>query len=124
MVAGTHTNFAQAGVGVAVKAGAPKPDIATVAAFKAAMLNAKSIGYSRGGSGNIAADVMVKLSIADQLKARTQFIENRPVAEAVAKARSRSACSRSTSSFPSKAPTTSDRCRRSCRKPSNSPAPC
>ncbi len=46
MVAGTHTNFAQAGVGVAVKAGAPKPDISTVAAFKAAMLNAKSIGYS------------------------------------------------------------------------------
>jgi molybdate transport system substrate-binding protein len=85
LVAGTATNFAQAGVGVAVKAGAPKPDISNVAAFKAAMLNAKSIGYSRGGSGNIAADVMVKLGIADQLKARTQFIENRPVAEAVAK---------------------------------------
>jgi molybdate transport system substrate-binding protein len=85
MVAGTQTNFAQAGVGVAVKAGAPKPDIGTVAAFKAAMLDARSIGYSRGGSGNIAADVMVKLGIADQLKARTHFIENRPVAEAVAK---------------------------------------
>jgi molybdate transport system substrate-binding protein len=85
MVAGTHTNFAQAGVGVAVKTGAPKPDISTVEAFKAAMLAAKSIGYSRGGSGTIAAHVMEKLGIADQLKARTQFIDGRPVAADVAK---------------------------------------
>ena len=85
MVAGTHTNFAQAGVGVAVKAAAPRPDISTVEAFKAAMLAAKSIGYSRGGSGTIAAQVMVKLGIADQLKARTRFIDGRPVAADVAK---------------------------------------
>ena len=85
MVAGTHTNFAQAGVGVAVKAGAPKPDISTVAAFKTAMLNAKSIGYSQGGSGTISARVMEKLGIADQLKARTKFIDGRAVAEDVAK---------------------------------------
>ena len=45
----------------------------------------KSIGYSRGGSGNIAAHVMEKLGIADELKARTQFIDGRPVAEDVAK---------------------------------------
>lgn len=85
MVEGTRTNFAQAGVGVAVKTGAPRPDIGTVDAFKAAMLNAKSIGYSRGGSGNIAAKVMEKLGIADQLKARTRFIDGMPVAEVVAK---------------------------------------
>jgi molybdate transport system substrate-binding protein len=85
MVAGTHTNFAQAGVGVSVKAGAPKPDISTPAAFKTAMLNAKSIGYSRGGSGLISAKVMEKLGIADQLKARTKFIDGVPVAEIVAK---------------------------------------
>jgi len=85
IVAGTHTNFAQAGVGVAVKAGAPKPDIGTTEAFKAAMLNAKSIGYSRSGSGLIAAKVMEKLGIADQLKARTKFIDGMPVADAVAK---------------------------------------
>src|SRR5437016_4646118 len=85
MVAGTRTNFAQAGVGVAVKAGAPRPDISTVEAFKAAMLNAKSIGYSRGGSGLISAKVMDRLGIADQLKARTKFIDGIPVAEIVAK---------------------------------------
>ena len=85
MVAGTRTNFAQAGVGVSVKTGAPKPDISTVEAFKAAMLNAKSIGYSQGGSGLISAKVMEKLGIADQLKARTRFIDGIPVAEIVAK---------------------------------------
>src|SRR5207247_627141 len=85
MVAGTKSNFAEAGVGVAVKTGARRPDISTVEAFKAAMLNAKSIGYSRGGSGIISANVMEKLGIADQLKARTKFIEGVPVAEAVAK---------------------------------------
>jgi molybdate transport system substrate-binding protein len=85
MVAGTKTNFAQAGVGVAVKTGAPRPDISNVEAFKAAMLNAKSIGYSQGGSGTIAAHVMEKLGIADQLKARTKFINGAPVAEVVAK---------------------------------------
>jgi molybdate transport system substrate-binding protein len=85
MVAGTKTNFAQAGVGVAVKAGAARPDISTVEAFKAAMLKAKSIGYSHGGSGIISAKVMEKLGIADQLKAKTKFIDGIPVADVVAK---------------------------------------
>jgi molybdate transport system substrate-binding protein len=85
MVAGTRTNFAQAGVGVAVKAGARRPDISTVEAFKSAMLNANSIGYSRGGSGIISAQVMEKLGIAEQLKAKTKFIDGIPVAEVVAK---------------------------------------
>jgi molybdate transport system substrate-binding protein len=85
LVAGTRSDFAQAGVGVAVKAGAPRPDISTVDAFKSAMLNAGSIGYSRNGSGLIAAAVMEKLGIADQLKAKTRFIDGTPVAALVAK---------------------------------------
>jgi molybdate transport system substrate-binding protein len=85
MVAGTKTNFAQAGVGVAVKAGARRPDISTVEAFKTAMLKAESIGYSRGGSGLISANVMEKLGIADQLKAKTKFIDGIPVADVVAR---------------------------------------
>jgi molybdate transport system substrate-binding protein len=85
MVAASKTNFAQAGVGVAVKTGAQRPDISTVEAFKSAMLNAKSIGYSQAGSGMIAAKVMERLGIADQLKSKTKFINGLPVAEAVAK---------------------------------------
>ena len=46
-VVGSRVDFARAGVGVAVKAGAPKPDISTPEAFKRAMLAAKSIAYSR-----------------------------------------------------------------------------
>src|ERR1700693_4412361 len=45
-VVGMRVDFARAGIGVAVKAGAPKLDLGTVDAFKRAMLNAKSIGYS------------------------------------------------------------------------------
>src|SRR5215471_3900641 len=74
MVAGTNTNFAQAGVGVAIKTGGSRPDISTVDAFKNAMINAKSIGYSQGGSGLIAAKVMERLGLVDQLKAKTKFI--------------------------------------------------
>jgi len=54
VMAGTRTNYAQAGVGVAVRLGAPRPDIGTPEAFKRAMLNAKSIAYSRGRSGQFA----------------------------------------------------------------------
>ena len=58
-VVGSRVDFARAGVGVAVKAGAPKPDISTPEAFKRAMLAAKSIAYARtGASGIIAAKLM------------------------------------------------------------------
>jgi molybdate transport system substrate-binding protein len=49
-VVGSRVDFARAGVGVAVKAGAPKPGIETPEAFKRVMLAAKSIAYSRTGA--------------------------------------------------------------------------
>ncbi len=86
VVDGTRTNFAQAGVGVAVKAGAPRPDISTPETFKSAVLGAQSIAYARAGaSGLITARVMERLGIADQIKARTKLVDGVPVAEVVAK---------------------------------------
>jgi molybdate transport system substrate-binding protein len=84
VVPGSPAIYARAGNGVAVKAGASKPDISTAEAFKQAMLNAKSIGYSRSGSGMLAVKLMERLGLAEQLKAKTKYIEGRPVAEAVA----------------------------------------
>jgi len=85
-VMGSRVDFARAGVGVAVKAGAPKPDISTAEAFKRAMLGAKSIAYARtGASGIIAAKVMERLGIAEQLKDKTKLVDGVPVAEVVAK---------------------------------------
>jgi molybdate transport system substrate-binding protein len=83
--AGTDTPFTLAPLGIAVKAGAPKPNIGTPDAFKAALLAAKSVGYSRGCSGTHAAEIIGKLGIADQLKAKTKLTGGGPVAEYVAK---------------------------------------
>ena len=49
LVAGSRTNIMSSGIGVAVKRGAPKPDISTVEAFKQTLLNAKSITYLKEG---------------------------------------------------------------------------
>jgi molybdate transport system substrate-binding protein len=70
LVEGTRVDFVHARVGVAVKAGAPKPDIGTPEALKAAFLAAKSIGISRGPSGVHLLSAMAKIGIADQVKAK------------------------------------------------------
>jgi molybdate transport system substrate-binding protein len=71
IVASTVTPFVLAGLGVSVRAGAPKPDIGTVEAYKAALLAAKSIGYSFGCSGTHVAEGIAKLGLTEQLKAKT-----------------------------------------------------
>jgi len=71
VVAGTVTPFVLAGLGVSVRAGAPKPDISTVEAYKATLVAAKSIGYSYGCSGTHVAEGIEKLGLTEQLKAKT-----------------------------------------------------
>jgi molybdate transport system substrate-binding protein len=88
VMAGTRVVFARAGIGVAVRAGAPKPDISTTEAFKRAMLAAKSIAYSQTASGAYVAKLMERLGIADELKAKTKRVSGVPVAEVVAKGES------------------------------------
>jgi molybdate transport system substrate-binding protein len=71
VVTESKKDVARSGVGVAVKAGAPKPDISTPDALKSAVLSAKSIGYSREGASGVAfARVLERLGIADQVRAK------------------------------------------------------
>jgi molybdate transport system substrate-binding protein len=68
VVAGSRVDLARSGVAVGVKAGAPKPDISSVDALKRTILNAKSIGYSTGPSGNYVLMLFERLGVADQVK--------------------------------------------------------
>ena len=71
LVTATRTNVATSGAGVAVRKGAPKPDISTVDAFKRALLNAKSVAYvEQGGSGIYLKELFVRIGIADEIKSK------------------------------------------------------
>ena len=71
VVAESKKDVARSGVGVGVRAGAPKPDISTPEALKTAVLSARSIGYSREGASGVAfARVVERLGIADQVRAK------------------------------------------------------
>jgi molybdate transport system substrate-binding protein len=71
-------------VGIAVKAGAPKPDVSTPDKLKAALLAAKTVGYSQGASGQHFQEVLQKLGIADAVKSKSVIAQGRPVGAAIA----------------------------------------
>ena len=85
VVAGTVAPFALAGLGLSVRAGAPKPDMSTVEAYTATLLAAKSIGYSRGCSGQHVAEGIAQLGLTEQLKAKTKFTAGGPVTDSLAR---------------------------------------
>jgi molybdate transport system substrate-binding protein len=64
--------IARAGNGLAIHAGAPRPDIGTVEAFKATLLKAKSIAYAKAGqSGVYFVGLIDRLGIAEAIKAKS-----------------------------------------------------
>ena len=84
--ADSRVDLVQSNIGMAVKAGAPKPDISTVDALKRTLLAAKSIGYSDSASGvYLSTELFPKLGIADRIKGKTRKIEADPVGGVVAK---------------------------------------
>jgi molybdate transport system substrate-binding protein len=94
IVGGTTRTLARAEIGLAVKKGAPKPDISSVEALKKTLLNAKSIAYadpaSGATSGSYLAQAFEKLGIAAELKPKTRLVSGTPtqgprVAEEVAR---------------------------------------
>jgi len=63
-VAGSRVDLAKSGVGVAVRKGAPRPDIGSVEGFRKTLLSAKSIGYSTGPSGDYMSGLFERLGVA------------------------------------------------------------
>jgi molybdate transport system substrate-binding protein len=83
IASGSTADVTRSTVGICVRADAPKPDIATVEAFKRALIGARSISYSDGPSGAYIAALLARLGIADAMKPKTR-LTGRPVAELVA----------------------------------------
>jgi molybdate transport system substrate-binding protein len=87
VISGSRTNLARVGVGVMVKAGANKPDISTVEAFKKTVLEAKSISFidpaSGGSSGIYIEKLLERLGISDQVKPKEKLKQGGYVADYV-----------------------------------------
>ena len=77
-------DVARSAIGLAVHAGAPKPDIGSVAALQRALLAAHSIAYSDGPSGAYVTELLVKLGIAEAVADKVKLTSG-PVAELVAR---------------------------------------
>lgn len=75
LVAGTRVDFVRSSVGVAVRAGAPKPDISTVDHFKRALLGARSVGISQGPSGVHMMGLLEQLGIAGAVRPKAVITE-------------------------------------------------
>ncbi len=75
IMADSYTPVARSAIGMAVRAGAPKPDIATVDALKRTLLQAQSIAYSASVSGEyLTTELYQRLGIADQAMSKSRLI--------------------------------------------------
>jgi molybdate transport system substrate-binding protein len=86
VVHGSRTDLAQVLIYMAVRAGASKPDIGSLYAFKQALLSAKSIAYSDSASGvYISTEMLARLGIADAVKGKSTMVPAEPVGRVVAR---------------------------------------
>jgi molybdate transport system substrate-binding protein len=82
----SRVKLAQSGIGVVVRAGAPRPDVSSVDALRRAMLAAKSVAYSDSASGVYIQNEMFKrMGIEDQMKGKAHMIPAEPVGAVVAR---------------------------------------
>jgi molybdate transport system substrate-binding protein len=88
VVTGSRADLAKTGVGVAVKAGAPLPDIRTLDAFKRTLLAAASVAYidpaAGGSSGIYVAKLLERLGIAKEVNAKAVLVQGGAVADHIA----------------------------------------
>ena len=86
VVPGSQVDLVRSTIGMAVRAGAPKPDISSVDALKRTLLAAKSIAYSASASGvYLSTELFPQLGIADAIKDKSRRIESERVGTVVAR---------------------------------------
>ena len=81
-VAPERTDIARTGIGIAVRKGAPRPDVSTPEALKRALLAAKSVGHTAPAGGGVTAVHLLKmfetLGIAAEVAAKTKLAAGGP----------------------------------------------
>ena len=83
--AGSRVDLALSQIGMMVRAGAAKPDISSVEAFRRTLLAAKSVGYSDSASGvYLSTTLFAKLGVADQVAGKSRKVRGPPSGEPVA----------------------------------------
>jgi len=86
LVAGSRVDLARSSIGLAVRAGAPKPDIGSVDALRRALLAAKSVAYSASVSGvYISTELFQRLGIAAEMRSKSRKVDGEPVGAVVAR---------------------------------------
>jgi molybdate transport system substrate-binding protein len=86
VAADSRVELARSGIGIAVRAGAPKPDIGTVDALRRTLLRAESIAYSGSVSGTyVSTQLFSRLGIADEVAAKSRKIDTERVGAVVAR---------------------------------------
>jgi|GEM_PF-157328 len=86
VVTDSRVDLARSGIGIAVRAGAPKPDISSVDALRRTLLAAKSIAYSDSASGvYVSTELLQRLGIADQVASKSRMIPAEPVGAVIAR---------------------------------------
>jgi len=85
-VVGPRADIGRSGLGVAVRAGAPKPDIATVAAFKRALLATNAVAYpGKGASGIYFVSLLDRLGIRTEMQGKLKPMQAEDTVEVVAR---------------------------------------
>jgi molybdate transport system substrate-binding protein len=85
-VAGSRVDLAESLIGMAVRSGAPRPDISTMEGFRRALLEAKSIAYSASASGVYISTTMYRrMGLEDQLAPKSRKIFSERVGSVVAR---------------------------------------
>src|ERR1051325_10728833 len=84
--ADSRVDLVESGIGMAIRAGAVRPDISSVEALKRTVLAAKSIAISDSASGvYLASELFPKLGLSDQIANKIRKIAGEPVGEVVAR---------------------------------------